>query len=228
MIHKFDNIIIIGTSHIAKESVKTVKKTIEDESPDIVAVELDYGRLSSLKSNQKRPGNITLLKNLGLSGYLFYLFGSYVQKSLGKVIKINPGEDMLTAVNVAEKNKINVLLIDRDIQITLRRFSKYFRKRELFSVIGDIVKGFFKKGELVKIDFSKVPEDKFIEMILEQAKDKYPSLYKILIDERDLYMAKNLFHIRRLNPDKKIVAVVGAGHIKGMLHYLNLMDKKID
>ena len=213
------NITLIGTSHIAKESVKKVTQTIIEEKPEIVALELDPGRAYALQHNIKRPKNITLLRSLGVSGFLFYLFGEVVQKKLGKIVNLQPGSEMLVAMKTSAKVGSKIALIDRDIQITLRRFSKHFRKRELLKIILDLITSVFKKNDL-KIDLSKVPSDELIEYAIEQAKDNYPSLYKILVEERDVYMAKQLNKISLLYPDKQIVAVVGAGHIKGILRYL--------
>ena len=216
---KFRNISLIGTSHIAKESVKKVTNAITEISPEIVALELDPGRAYALQHNIKRPKNITLLRSLGVTGFLFYLFGEIVQKKLGKIVNIQPGSEMLVAMKTATKVGSKIALIDRDIQITLRRFSKHFKKRELVRIILDLITGVFKKNDL-KIDLSKVPSDEVIIYAMKQAKDNYPSLYKILVEERDIYMAKQLNKLSLLYPDKQIVAVVGAGHIKGILKYL--------
>ena len=215
------NIHIIGTSHIAKDSVKKVKESFDILKPDILALELDPGRAYSLENNIKRPKNLILLKNLGLMGFLFFLFGEFLQKNLGKIVNIKPGAEMLTALKTARNKNIAIALIDRDIRITLRRFSKYFRKRELLKIIMDMIFGAFKKNSLGDVDLSKVPADNIIEIVLEQTKKRYPSLYKVLIEERDIYMARNLIHISENNPDKKIMAVVGAGHLNGMLNYMH-------
>lgn len=213
------NISLIGTSHIAKESVKKVTQTIINKKPEIVALELDPGRAYALQHNIKRPKNIALLRTLGVSGFLFYLFGEVVQKKLGKIVNLQPGSEMLVAMKAATNVGSKIALIDRDIQITLRRFSKHFKKRELLRIILDLITSVFKKNDL-KIDLSKVPSDELIDYALKQAKDNYPSLYKILVEERDIYMAKQLDKLSLLYPDKQIVAIVGAGHIKGILKYL--------
>ncbi len=216
---RFGNITLIGTSHIAKESIEKVNNSITEIKPEIVALELDPGRAYALQHKFKRAKNISLLKTLGLSGFLFYIFGEITQKKLGKIVNLKPGSEMLAAMKTAEKTGCKIALIDRDIQITLRRFSKHFRKKEILKLLLDLVKGIFKKNKF-KIDLSKVPSDKVIDYAMKQVKKNYPSLYKVLVEERDVYMAKQLIRITQLNPDKKIVAVVGAGHIKGILNYL--------
>ena len=153
---KFNNICLIGTSHVAEESIQEIKKGFEKVQPGIVALELDNNRVYSLKHKVKRPRNLALIKALGLSGFLFYLFGEFTQSKIGKLVNIEPGSDMLTALDLGEKNNCLIALIDRNIQITLRRFSQYFKKKEIVRMIIDVVKGLFSKNKLGKIDFSKL------------------------------------------------------------------------
>jgi pheromone shutdown-related protein TraB len=214
----FRNITILGTSHIAGDSVKEAKSYIENNRPDIVAVELDAGRAYSLKNKQKKPKGITVLKSLGLSGYLFYVIGQFIQSRLGKIVDIEPGSDMLAAMQTARKEQLIVAFIDRDIRITLGRFSRYFKKREVLRMITDMVFGRFGKSH--KFDISKVPPEELIDKVIAFTKKRYPSLYKVLVDERDHFMAARLFELSRLQPEKKIFAVVGAGHVRGILRYL--------
>jgi len=134
------NIYLIGTSHVAEQSVKQIKKYFEVVQPDIVALELDKSRLYGLQHNIKRAKNIDLIKQLGLPGFMFYVFGEFAQKKIGKILKITPGSDMLTAFNIANKNKTKIALIDRDIQITLKRFSKHFKFKELLKLFFSLFK----------------------------------------------------------------------------------------
>jgi pheromone shutdown protein TraB len=202
-----------------------VKSKIEDILPDIVAVELDAGRLYGLRHKTKKPKTLALLKSLGLSGYLFFVVGQFIQQKLGRIVEIEPGSEMLSAVHASEEKNIPIALIDRDIQVTLSRFSRYFRKREVLRMIWDVISSPFQKNKF-RINLDKVPETEVIDYVLMQAKKNYPSLYKILIHERDMYMANELARISYANPDKKILAVVGAGHVKGLAAELNKISGK--
>lgn len=215
-----NSLLIVGTSHVSTESVRQVKNAFKEFIPDIVALELDQNRAHALLHDTKRPKNLTLLKTLGLGGFLFFLFGELVQKKIGKVVNIEPGKEMLTGLKIGMNNNCKIALIDRKIELTLQRFSKYFKKRELLKFIIDIIFSPFSKNDIGKIDFSKVPQSEVIDKVLGHVKKRYPSLYKILIDERDRYMAKHLLLIMKDNPGKKILAVVGAGHVKGIKKYL--------
>ena len=210
---------IIGTSHIAQQSVKEVKEAIQEMKPDFVAIELDYGRFKALQSDKKeRSFGLRDIKYIGIKGFIFALIGEYVEKKLGKIVKTKPGADMLAAIETAKKEKIPIALIDQNIAITLRRFSKALTWKEKWKMFVDVLKGLFfgkremKKMGFEKIDFSKVPEEEIIKKAMKVAKKRYPSLYKVLVTERNHFMAKMLKAISQQNPDAKILAVMGAGH----------------
>lgn len=222
------NIVIVGTSHISKESISEIENKFVDFKPDIIAVELDKQRLHALLS--KKPTDKispSIILKIGVSGFLFLIIGKYLQKKLASIVGVDPGADMMHAVNLARKNKLQLVLIDQDMQITLRRFSKYFTFKEKLLMIRDLVVGSFSRNK-IKIDISKVPKKQLITKLLKELKVKYPNLYSVLVDERNKYMAKKLFHLSRQNFDKKILCVVGAGHLEGLkedlkkLYYSNI------
>lgn len=220
--HIYKNLFVIGSSHISEQSIIQVKEGFKEISPDFVAIELDERRAASL-FERKKPNKFLLLKMLGLPGFVFYIIGELIQKNLGKIVKIEPGSEMKTAILQAKENNKGVVFIDRDIQITLTRFSKYFKKRELIKMVFDI---FFGKKEKMNFDLRKVPSPEFIDMALKEVKTRYPSIYRILIEERDVYMSQRLYALSKTFPDKKILVVVGAGHIKGILENLEKLEKE--
>lgn len=213
---------IIGTSHIAKQSIDEIKNEIEKNQPDIVALELDVQRASSLLKPENR--NVPFMKaiRIGVKGYLFVKIGQYVQQKLGKMVGISPGSEMKTALILANQKKIDVAFIDQPITITLKKFSKGFTWKERGRFVVDIFKGIFSPKKqienmgLAQFDLSKVPEKEIISKMVNQLKERYPSLYKTLIDDRNRYMVKKLVKLLRDNKDKKILAIVGAGHKEGM------------
>lgn len=216
------NLTIIGTSHIAKQSVNEIKKAIEDTKPNIVAVELDFNRAVALMQKQKSKISLTDILQIGIKGYIFVKIGQIVQQKLGKMVGVSPGSEMKTAMELAKKYDLEVSFIDQPIQITLKKFSKTLTWKEKFRFVGDIIKGLlFPKRQIKELgldqfDLTKVPESDVIEKMMEQTKGRYPSVYKTLVDDRNKYMVRSLVKLMRKNPEKKILAVVGAGHKKGM------------
>ncbi len=120
---KYGNLTVIGTSHIAKDSVSRVKEAILVEKPDIVAVELDHARLHVMLSGQKPRFSLSMFRLMGLTGTLFFLIGNFLQRRLGKMIGASPGEEMRAAVELARQNGTRVALIDQPFNITMGRIS---------------------------------------------------------------------------------------------------------
>jgi len=212
------HLIIVGTSHISKQSIADIKRAITTHKPDIVAIELDAQRLHGLLNKQRTRIRFQDIRRIGVKGALFALIGSYIQRKLGRMVGTAPGSDMLTAVKQARENKIPIALIDRDITITLRRFSKALTWKERFRFLGDIIRGIiFPKSELKrygidKIDLKIVPSQKLITKMIAHIEKRYPSIYKTLIEERNVIMITRLKQLFLRKPDATIVAVVGAGH----------------
>ncbi|MBR9692265.1 hypothetical protein GOV06_05780 [Candidatus Woesearchaeota archaeon] len=217
---KLKNLILIGTSHIARQSLKEVTDTIEKEKPDIVAIELDRKRFYALTSQTKRRLRLSDIRAIGIKGFLFSIIGGWIQKKLGKMVGVEPGSEMLAAIKLAKKHKIKLALIDQDIEITLKKISKAWGWKEKLNFLVDLVKGtLFRKSEMKKLgispkdlDLTKVPPKTLIKKLTKIMKKRYPGLYLVLVEERNKIMANNLKQIMRNSPDKKIVAVVGAGH----------------
>ncbi|MDK2907927.1 MAG: hypothetical protein PWQ87_385 [Candidatus Woesearchaeota archaeon] len=205
--------LFIGTSHIAKESIDEIKKAFDEFSPNVIAIELDRGRLSSLFSKQKsQPSLFSLISQIGLIGALFVKIGHRIQKRLGNIVGVEPGSEMKQAVLLAREYSLPILLIDQDIRITMRHLSKAFGIKEGFTIFKEIIFAPFSKKERVQIDISKVPDEKQVEKIIQEMKKRYPSLYNVLIEERNRYMKKRLEEFHSKFPDKKILVVTGEGH----------------
>ena len=216
---KYRDLTIIGTSHIAKQSIDEVERAINVEKPDIIALELDRRRLYSLF---KKPGRIRIydIKKIGIKGFVFSLLGAWAEKKLGKMVGVMPGSEMKKAVKLAKKNKIKIALIDQDIEITLRKFSKSLTWKEKWNFFADVVKAIFSKKKAIEFDLTKVPSKRVIKKLVGQVKKRFPNVYNVLIEERNHIMAENLRKIMEMHPDKKILAIVGAGHEDDILNLI--------
>lgn len=215
---QYKNLTVIGTSHIAKQSLKEVESTITKEKPDIIALELDKKRFIALIQKGTKKIRLADIKKIGFKGLLFNLIGAWIEQKLGKLVGVKPGSEMLQAIKLAKKHKKNIALIDQDIEITLKKISSSITWKEKFNFIIDIFKGiFFRKSELKKlgiekIDLTKVPSKKIVNKIIKEVEKRYPNLYRVLIEERNQIMASKLYELMINNPNKKILAIVGAGH----------------
>ena len=221
---------ILGTSHIAEQSIREIKNFVLTKRPDIIAVELDAQRVASLLSGEKNKMPFSSAFTIGIKGYLFAKIAQFVQQKIGKAVGIIPGSEMKTAIELARTEKIQIALIDQPIAITLKNFSKAFTWREKFRFMGEILGGIVMPRRQIKrlgldaIDLRKVPPEEVIEKMMNLMKERYPSVYKTIVEDRNKYMVKKLVKIMREFPEKNILAVVGAGHKKGMEELLLKVD----
>ena len=216
-------VILVGTAHVSKESVQLVSDIIEMEKPDTVCVELCEARYQSIRQKDKwldtdiikvikEKKSFLLLSNLLLASF---------QKRIADKFDIVPGAEMIKAIDAGEAVGADIHLADRNIRITL---SKTWRAMGLWGKIKLLFQLVLSMGELGEIseeDIEKMKQEDVLETLLADVGKSLPVLKDILIDERDQYLT----HKIRTAPGKKIVAVVGAGHVPGIKKY---WDAEID
>ena len=207
---------ILGTSHIARQSIIAIRNKIADFSPDIIAVELDKYRLPYLFAPRSKL-RLQDIQKLGFMGFLFNAVGGWLQRKLGEKVGLTPGADIRAAIKAAEYAKIPVALIDRPIMITMQRLSTEMRLWEKLKFVGYLISGFIMPApDWLKIDLRAAPEEKMVARMTFELRHKFPTIYKVLVRERNEYMAKQIQLLILENPDKKILVVVGAGHVRGL------------
>ena len=215
----YKNLYILGTSHISKDSIRQVESFISDKKPDIVAIELDKKRFYAML-NKTKP-SVKDVFQMGIKAFLINLIGAYVEKKLGKVVGVNPGSEMKKAIELTKKYNLRLSLIDQDINVTLKKLSKAITIGVVFRFIWDVIRvAVFKKSDIEIFDVRTVPSKKVIDSILKKTKKTYPGIHKVLIEERNEVMAKNLYKVMSNYRDKKIFAVVGAGHESEIINIL--------
>ena len=219
---KYKNLTLIGTSHIALESVQEVERIISKIKPEVVALELDSARFRALMSNEKRKLHFSGIFRVGIKGYIFSLIGAYVEKKLGDIVGVSPGDEMKQAAYSARNIGAKIAMIDQSIEITLKKFSKHLTWKEKFRFLEDIIMAIIKRPK-INIDLKKVPDKKIIHDMITQVKKRYPNVYRVLIEDRNKIMAKNLY---RLTQDYNVVAVVGAGHEEEIIGEIKCLEEK--
>lgn len=219
---------VIGTSHISRSKAYEVKETIYKDLPDFVCVELDYKRFLSLTKNPKhlkKPSAIQMIRSFGFFTYLFNSLGSFIQKRLAKSVGTRPGIDMLLAIKSAKDIGAGVVLIDQDVEILFRKISKQVPLREKLGLFFSFFSDSKLKKEFTNFDITKVPPEEMINHLVCHLRKKLPNIYRILIFERNLYMARKILSLHHDFPDKNILAVVGAGHAKDIADLVRLHAK---
>jgi len=210
-------IILIGTAHVSRESVDLVSDVIEREQPDTVSVELCQSRYDSIR--QKKQWQDTNIVKVIRERKAFLLLSNLLlasfQRRIAERLEIRPGEEMMAAIDSGEAAGAQIHLADRDIRITLSRtwraMGLWHKIKLLFQLIlsiGDI-------DEISEQEVEKMKQADVLETLLADVGRSLPILKEILIDERDRYLTEKI----RTAPGKKIVAVVGAGHVPGIKAY---------
>lgn len=218
-------IVLIGTAHVSKESIAEVKNEIESLKPDCVAVELDEKRYNSMMDPEswknldivkvlKRREGFLMLANLVLSSF---------QKRMGKNVGVKPGDEMLAAINCAKENNILFTLVDRPIQVTLRRA---WAKNSLWGkckLLASMIASAFDNEEISEAEIEKLKSGNEMDSMMKELSEYLPSVKEVLIDERDRYLASHIWE----SEGNTIVAVLGAGHLPGVKAYLEKLANGI-
>jgi pheromone shutdown-related protein TraB len=213
---------LIGTAHVSQESIDEVERTIDEIAPDRICVELDNGRYQNrrndkgweeldLKTLLKENKGFLMLANMALSSY---------QKRLGEQMGVQPGDEIMGAARLAEQKGIPLSLCDREIQTTFKRawrLSSLYNKMKLITVL---VSSIFSNEKISNEDIEKLKETDILQSMLEEMAKELPTIKRVLIDERDQFLATSIHQAEGSN----IVAVVGAGHVPGLVEHLRKLD----
>ena len=207
-------ITLLGTAHVSSESADMVEYIIEAEQPDTVCIELCESRYQSIiKKNQWQETDlIKVIKEKKAFLLLSNLLLAHFQKKIGNRLGVKPGEEMIRAIASAESANAEVVLADRDIRTTLSRTWRLMRFWSKLKLAAQLIVSVGDADKLEKEDIEKMKEQDVLESLISELGEALPELRQILIDERDQYLA----HKIRTAPGKRIVAVVGAGHVPGI------------
>jgi pheromone shutdown-related protein TraB len=207
-------IILLGTAHVSINSAEMVERVIAEEKPDTVCVELCQSRYQAItqKNKWQETDLIKVIKEKKTFLLLSNLILSSFQKVIGKKLGIKPGEEMLRAIKSAEDIGAHIHLADREIRTTLLRAWRNMRFRDKFKLLYQLIGSFTGVEELTAEAVEEMKTKDVLQTLLDEMGESQPILKNALIDERDQYLA----HMIRTAPGKKIVAVVGAGHVPGI------------
>ena len=208
---------IVGTAHISKESTKEVEEIISQVNPDTVCIELCQTRYQAL-TNQDRWKNLNIFEVIKQGKTLLLLanlaIGAY-QRRLGQELDVNPGEELLIGISKAKEIGAEFNLVDRDIQVTLKRTWGNLSFWQQVKLFAGIVKNLISTETISVEQIERLKDKDQLSKMMTELATVYPEIQKPLIDERDQYLMSSIEEA----PGKVIVAIVGAGHVKGMQSY---------
>jgi pheromone shutdown-related protein TraB len=207
-------IILLGTAHISQESVNLVRKTIAEEKPCAVCVELDEDRLKALEAGD-RWKNLDIrevLKKRQMASLIVNLLLASHQKRMGESTGVEPGAELKAAVEEAKNCNANLVLADRNVKLTLRRAwrsTPFFRKFKLFTAL---LGSFFETEKVSEEDLAELKQQDTLSSMMDEFGREFPEIKQILITERDQFLAGRILKAE----GSKVLAVVGAGHLLGI------------
>ena len=217
-------IILVGTAHVSIESIAEVENTIRTEMPDCVCVELDEGRYAAMMEKNrwesldiikvlKEKKGFLLLANLVLASF---------QKRMGLNVGVKPGDEMKAAIDIARELNIPTEMVDRPIQVTLKRAWAQNGYTGKSKILASLLAAAFSKEKLEAADIEKLKQKSEMDAMLDEVALNMPEVKEVLIDERDVWLGTKIFQAS----GKKVLAVIGAGHLNGTEKRIMALEKK--
>ncbi len=207
-------IYLVGTAHVSKKSVEDVHKVIEYVHPDTVCVELCDKRYQSY-TNKKQWSETDVFRVVKEKKALFLLaqmIMSSFYRQLGERFGVTPGAEMFEAIKCADDCGAEKVMADRNIDITLRRVWGYLKFSHKMKMAANLMASLFIREDIDEETIEKMKTRDQMEFMLEEFSNAFPEIRRRLIDERDIYLAQKI----RRSRGKRVVAVVGAGHVSGI------------
>ncbi len=223
-------ITLLGTAHVSPSSVRAVQALLETCAFDTVAIELCASRQRALL-DPAALGKLDLFSVIR-SGQAPMVaaslaLGAYQQR-IAEQYGIEPGAELRAAIDGALDQGLTLVLIDREIGLTLRRTYNavpWWRRMEL---VGGLFAGVLSKDKVEEAEIERLKQGDMLESTFSEFAEQSEALYRPIIDERDRYMAARLRKLAESGGARRVLAVVGAGHLAGIERYLAESDKAPD
>ncbi|MDA8125560.1 MAG: TraB/GumN family protein [Deltaproteobacteria bacterium] len=211
-------IVLVGTAHVSRESADLVEQVIAEEKPDTVCVELCKPRYEAIRQQDQwqQTDIVKVIREKRTTILLSQLMMASLQRKIAQKFNITPGEEMLRAIAKAEEAGAEIVLADREIRVTLLRTWRKMGFWNKAKFLTEILFSLFSTEEITEEEIEKLKKQDVLELALQTVGEKLPSIKTTLIDERDLYLAHSIGQAS----GARIVAVVGAGHVPGILKHL--------
>lgn len=207
--------LLLGTAHVSEDSVRLVAETIAAWKPDTVCLELCPARYQALRQKERwRDTDILrVLREKKASVLLVNLLLASFQKRIARRLDVEPGAEMRRAAEAAEETGAAIRLVDRDIRVSLTRLWRSLGIRERFRLLRELAGSLLSSPEVDAEEIERLKRRDVLETFLEEIGRTVPTLKRVLLDERDRVLAARI----RQAPGRRVLAVVGAGHLPGIV-----------
>lgn len=217
--YKDKEIILIGTAHVSPRSAEEVRTIIDDEKPDSVCIELDKNRYHAMTEKQEwSETNFIEVIKAGKAGFMFVniILANY-QEKLAEQFHIHPGQEMLQGIALAQETGAELVLADRDIQVTFNRVWRGCSFWEKCKLVATIIMSFLDNEEISEEELEELKGEDMLNAALSELGNAFAGVKRYLVDERDTYLCEKIKNA----PGSKVVAILGAAHIPGILSKIN-------
>ena len=209
-------IVLIGTGHVFDLS-SALLGILDEKNPDIVCVELDKQRYNALMMKNSNPEEYrSASKQLP---FIYKLLARF-QEGMAKEYGVSAGDEMLTAINYAQGRQIPVEFIDMNAQYLFKKMLKSMTLSEKFKLFLSGFGGFFVSRKRIEKELTRFEKD--FDLYIKEIGEKFPTIRRVLIDERNQYMTQRLAGVNE--EYQRVAAVLGDGHIPGVSELLKSKD----
>ena len=217
---------LLGTAHVSQASADEVRALIDSGEFDAVAIELCTSRHQSL-TQPDAMAKLDLFQVLkqGKAGMVAasLALGAFQQR-VAAHSGIEPGAEMRAAVKGAQRAGLPLYLIDREIGVTLKRIYQNVPWYKRFGLISGLLGSVLSRQTVSSEEIEKLKEGDVLESTFAEFAEQSESLYVPLIAERDRFMALKLVESLPDGAARRVLVVIGAGHLKGMSEHLRALD----
>jgi len=224
------SIYVLGTAHVSRESVLDVERVFSRLKPDVVGVELCEVRHEALRDKDRlaRLDLVKIIKERRLALLASTLILSAFQKKIGLETGVKPGSEMQEALQLAEKHSRPFVLADRNVRLTLRRTWHSVGFFSRLYLISYLISTLLFREDLAPEEIERLKSSDVLDDLLDQLPSRYQSLRKIILDERDAYLAEKMLQALELHSSARtFFLVVGAAHVRGIVGRLQA-EKRAD
>ena len=213
------DIYLVKTAHVSKTSVEDVKACIEEVKPDSICIELDEDRYKRLedKDAYRDQDIIKVIKEKKVGFLLVNIILSSFQRRIAKSLGSDTGGEMMEGIKQAKDLNIPLVLADRPIRTTFSRIWNKLNLKEKIKLLSTIISSMFDNEEISEEEIANLKQSDALEAALNEIGKQFPIMKRILVDERDQYLSTKIKNA----PGKKVVAIIGAAHCKGITQNIN-------
>ncbi len=213
---------LLGTAHVSRASAEAVQLELDSQRYDEIAIELCVNRHHGMTEPDAlgRMDLFEVIRSGKTPMVTAMLAMGAFQQRIAEQFGIDPGAEMRAAIDGAKRHGLELHVIDRDIGTTLRRIYSnvpWYRRMYLFS---GLFASILVDDAIPEAEIEALKESDLLESMFAQFAERERRVYEPLIEERDLYMAAKLQEVISQRHPRHLLAVVGAGHLKGIAQHL--------